>query len=106
MARSSSATCGGARAAGRTCAEERGKYAPKDRASADALDGADPAVDTDPDVGAREGDAASGTCDLGLRWKPMAALTRPVTMAVFLNVTKPPWRDLRTDRTAPGRTRT
>lgn len=84
MARSSSATCGGARAAGRTCAEERGKYAPKDRASADALDGADPAVDTGPDVGAREGDAASGTCDLGLRWKPMAALTRPVTMAVFL----------------------
>jgi hypothetical protein len=30
------------------------------------LDGADPAVDTDPDVGARDGDAASGTCDLGL----------------------------------------
>uniref|UniRef100_A0A804PXM7 Uncharacterized protein n=1 Tax=Zea mays TaxID=4577 RepID=A0A804PXM7_MAIZE len=57
----------GARAAGRTCAEERGKYASKDRASADALDGADPAVDTDPDVGARDGDAASGTCDLGLR---------------------------------------
>lgn len=89
MARSSSATCGGARAAaaGRTCADERGKYAPKDRASDDALESAEPLGDAEPDEGARVGvregddDAASGAGDLVLRWKPMAALTRPATMA-------------------------
>lgn len=104
--RTSSPTSGAAPRAGCTCADERGKYAPNDRAKTPVLD---PDADAEADAGEPDdlrrgvsGCPAAAWCAAactsggggggalreddvlgvaGLRWNPMAALTRPATIA-------------------------